>query len=79
METFIEQYERSYGVNHPPFHRDSYAQVERIPHPTNILCDINDVFEIQALEVAKRELRFLLVYLHSEDHQDTDRFCTEVK
>jgi len=28
--------------------------------------------------VAKRELRFLLVYLHSEDHQDTDRFCTEV-
>jgi len=57
VETFIEQYERSYGVNHPPFHRDSYAQ---------------------ALEVAKRELRFLLVYLHSEDHQDTDRFCTEV-
>ena len=40
---------------------------------------IFDVFEIQALEVAKRELRFLLVYLHSEDHQDTDRFCTEVK
>jgi len=32
----------------------------------------------QALEEAKRDLRFLLVYLHSEDHQDTDRFCSEV-
>ena len=32
----------------------------------------------QALEEAKRDLRFLLVYLHCEDHQDTDRFCGEV-
>ncbi|XP_005993440.1 FAS-associated factor 2 [Latimeria chalumnae] len=29
----------------------------------------------QALNDAKRELRFLLVYLHGEDHQDTDEFC----
>jgi len=57
VANFLEEYERSYGANHPPFHRGSYAQ---------------------ALEVAKRELRFLLVYLHSEDHQDTDQFCTEV-
>ena len=27
------------------------------------------------LEEAKRELKFLLVYLHSEAHQDTDIFC----
>ena len=32
----------------------------------------------QALEEAKRDLRFLLVYLHCEDHQDTERFCREV-
>lgn len=32
----------------------------------------------QALELAKRELRFMLVYLHSEQHQDTDTFCSEV-
>ena len=32
----------------------------------------------QALEEAKRDLRFLLVYLHCEDHQDTDTFCREV-
>ena len=25
--TFVEEYERSYGTNHPPFHRGSYAQV----------------------------------------------------
>jgi len=31
----------------------------------------------QVLDEAKKELRFLLVYLHSEDHQDTDRFCVE--
>ncbi|CAG2064495.1 unnamed protein product, partial [Timema podura] len=29
----------------------------------------------QALNDAKQELRFLLVYLHCEDHQDTERFC----
>lgn len=29
----------------------------------------------QALNDAKRELRFLLVYLHSSEHQDTDKFC----
>ncbi len=30
---------------------------------------------LQVLEEAKKELKFLLVYLHSEEHQDTDRFC----
>uniref|UniRef100_A0A6I8P9S7 Fas associated factor family member 2 n=1 Tax=Ornithorhynchus anatinus TaxID=9258 RepID=A0A6I8P9S7_ORNAN len=29
----------------------------------------------QALNDAKRELRFLLVYLHGDDHQDSDHFC----
>ncbi|OWF50061.1 FAS-associated factor 2-like [Mizuhopecten yessoensis] len=29
----------------------------------------------QALNDAKRELRFLLVYLHGDDHQDTHSFC----
>ena len=32
----------------------------------------------QVLEEAKRDLKFLLVYLHSEDHQDTDSFCSNV-
>jgi len=29
----------------------------------------------QVLEEAKKELKFLLIYLHSEEHQDSDRFC----
>ncbi|XP_075756809.1 FAS-associated factor 2 isoform X1 [Pelodiscus sinensis] len=29
----------------------------------------------QALNDAKRELRFLLVYLHGDEHQDSDEFC----
>ena len=32
----------------------------------------------QALEKAKRDLRFLLVYLHCPSHQDTDEFCQNV-
>jgi len=32
----------------------------------------------QVLEEAKRELKFLMVYLHCDEHQDTNRFCTEV-
>jgi FAS-associated factor 2 len=31
----------------------------------------------QALEEAKRDLRFLLVYLHCPDHQDTAPFCLQ--
>lgn len=30
------------------------------------------------LEQGKREIRFILLYLHSPAHRDTDRFCTEV-
>lgn len=33
------------------------------------------VWLLQVLSDAKRELRFLLVYLHGDDHQDTDNFC----
>lgn len=29
----------------------------------------------QALNDAKHELRFLIVYLHSDDHQDSINFC----
>lgn len=36
-------------------------------------CGFFSVF--QALNDAKRELRYLLVYLHGDDHQDTDEFC----
>ncbi|KAH9508367.1 FAS-associated factor 2 [Bulinus truncatus] len=32
----------------------------------------------QALNDAKKELRFLLVYLHSDEHQNTDQFCRDV-
>ena len=29
----------------------------------------------QAIQDAKKELRFLLVYLHSSEHKDTEGFC----
>lgn len=29
----------------------------------------------QALEIARRDLRFLLVVLQSDEHDDTDAFC----
>ncbi|CAG5127080.1 unnamed protein product, partial [Candidula unifasciata] len=32
----------------------------------------------QALNDAKKELRFLLVYLHSDEHQDTEQFCRDI-
>jgi len=32
----------------------------------------------QVLADAKKELKFLLVYLHCDDHDSTDEFCTEV-
>lgn len=31
----------------------------------------------QAAQQAKREYKFLVVYLHSKNHQDTDHFCRE--
>lgn len=39
---------------------------------------ISPLCYIQALNDAKRELRYLLVYLHGDDHQDTDEFCRYV-
>jgi len=32
----------------------------------------------QALNDAKKELKFLLVYLHCDDHTDTETFCRVV-
>ncbi|KAJ3125168.1 hypothetical protein HK098_000542 [Nowakowskiella sp. JEL0407] len=29
----------------------------------------------QAIELAKREIRYCLIYLHSEEHDDTEEFC----
>jgi len=34
---------------------------------------------IQALKAARKRRRLLLVYLHGDQHYDTDRFCRSVK
>ncbi len=39
--------------------------------------DFRPVTYSQALDEAKRDLRFLLVYLHSQEHQDTASFCRD--
>jgi FAS-associated factor 2 len=31
----------------------------------------------QALDAAKRDLKYLIVYLHSHNHDDTDQFCID--
>lgn len=54
--SFIQEYERTYGDQHPHFYPGTYSQV---------------------LNEAKKELKFLLVYLHCKDHQHTDRFCRQ--
>ena len=38
-------------------------------------CMMIKLLLFQALNDAKRELKFLLVYLHGIDHQDTENFC----
>ncbi|KAL5493768.1 hypothetical protein EMCRGX_G014992 [Ephydatia muelleri] len=48
------------------------AEFGRI-HPHFLTCSYS-----QALEQARQELRFLLVYLHSPGHQDTAEFCTTI-
>lgn len=42
-------------------------------HPAFFRGSYND-----ALAEAKRDLKFLLVYLHAESHQDTEAFCGDV-
>mmetsp|Transcript_39451 Transcript_39451/g.63964 ORF Transcript_39451/g.63964 Transcript_39451/m.63964 type:complete len:453 (+) Transcript_39451:29-1387(+) len=41
-------------------------------HPPFLPCSYDG-----AVEQAKREFRFLIIYLHSEMHSDTDKFCRE--
>lgn len=57
VTNFIQNFEGSFGRNHPNFFRGTYSQ---------------------ALNEAKTDLKFLLVYLHGPDHQDTPSFCREV-
>ena len=52
--SFIQEFERIYGDQHPHFYPGTYSQV---------------------LNEAKKQLKFLIVYLHCADHQHTERFC----
>nr|CAG4648144.1 EOG090X0B12 [Moina brachiata] len=50
----------------------TYDQTYGPQHPTFFVGSYNTV-----LNEAKKELKFLVVYLHSKDHQDTDKFCRQ--
>lgn len=49
---------------------DSYEALYGSPHPPFHIASYS-----QALEEAKKDLKFLVVYLHSPEHQDSARFC----
>ena len=51
------------------FKEDFEAKYGRI-HPTFYQGSYS-----QVIQDAKKELRFLLVYLHSSEHKDTENFC----
>jgi len=53
------------------FIRD-YDQTYGSQHPTFYVGTYS-----QALNEAKKELKFVIVYLHGSEHQDTERFCRE--
>uniref|UniRef100_A0A1I8HII3 UBX domain-containing protein n=1 Tax=Macrostomum lignano TaxID=282301 RepID=A0A1I8HII3_9PLAT len=52
---------------------EQFEQLYGEQHPVVRVCSYS-----QALDAARNELRFLLVYLHAESHQDTDQFCRQV-
>ena len=54
VTSFIQEYNETFGDQHPTFYPGTYSQV---------------------LNEAKKDLKFLLVYLHCKDHQDTNKFC----
>ena len=51
--------------------KESFDQQYGLAHPS-FCCGTYST----ALDEAKRDLRFLLVYLHYPSHEDTDHFCT---
>uniref|UniRef100_A0A3Q1MJK0 FAS-associated factor 2 n=3 Tax=Bos TaxID=9903 RepID=A0A3Q1MJK0_BOVIN len=89
--SFMHSFEEKYGRAHPVFYLGTYSQVSHflIPvwHVARDLAYLHSIYYavaikwqnsrllFQALNDAKRELRFLLVYLHGDDHQDSDEFC----
>jgi len=54
--SFIRDYDRIYGVEHPNFYVGTYSQ---------------------ALNEAKKDLKFVLTYLHCTEHENSRRFCEE--
>lgn len=66
--SFQDYFDRKYCSSH-----FRAAGAERKEHPTFV----NRTFP-QAAQLAQTQYKLLLVYVHSDGHQDTARFCTEV-
>ena len=85
-QRFVQRFEASYGTMRPEFAVSSYTDVwpavtvrkyRLAEHVLTLLCPPNQCIggQYQALNAAKRSQRLLLVYLHCDDHDDTDAFC----
>ncbi|KRX45845.1 FAS-associated factor 2-B [Trichinella murrelli] len=77
---FVRFFDDRYGTDHPTFYRGTYKDVT-IPLFTLFYVFFTSSvfgFSFQALNDAKRELRYLFVYLHSNYHELSDVFCREV-
>ena len=60
VATFMEDYERSYGTNHPTFHRGSYAQVNTFLYSTMIISCVSGAWSGQErVAVSTGKLDFL--------------------
>ena len=70
VQRFITDFEEDYGTVHPDFLELSYGSVSQL-----FLARSLSNFFLQALEKAKQDLNFLLVYVHSAGHHDTPTFC----
>lgn len=81
IEEFVRHYDETYGSEHPTFFRVSYKSQfgTGAKNVVNLMyCFLFQGSYNQALQEARKELKFLLAYLHCDDHIDTRPFCTRV-
>ena len=62
---FLEFFESTFGTVHPEFYQGSYSQVRSRSRALS---------QKQALELAKRETRWMIALLYASEHDHTDAF-----
>jgi FAS-associated factor 2 len=75
---FLQKFNLKYGDNHPVFFVGVDAQDAQQQSTTTTSSNMRESVFFEVMDKAKKEYKLVLVYLHSDQHQNTSQFCQNV-